>query len=170
MSIQRRGSSLLEILVVITLLSAALTAAATTLAALMRIEHQIRTDQFQEQSLTRLASRWRTDAHTAIAASAGGDCIFRLADGRTIRYSYAAPRVVREVRHDDEIIHRDAFVLLPRAQVGFSLAGDSRQSLVRLSVCATSDPAPAYSAAVRPAEFEAALNLHDATRPQENTP
>jgi type II secretory pathway pseudopilin PulG len=166
----RRGSSLLEVLVLITLISVALTAAATTLVALLRIERQVRTDQSQRQCLASLASRWRTDAHAATAASVNEDCVLTLADGRTIRYFYAMPRVVREVRRGDEIVHRDAFVLSPRAQIAFSESGDAPPYLVTLSISAVTEPGPAYAEAICPAAFEAVVNLHGGAAPEETTP
>lgn len=166
----RRGTTLLELIVLITLISVALTAAATTLVALLRIERQVRSDQLQQQSLAALASHWRTDAHAAITASVTEDCVFTLADGRTIRYVYSAPRVVREVHQGDEVVHRDAFVVSPRAVVAFSISGDAPPHLARLSISATAEPPPAYAAAVRPSVLDAVVNLHGSESFKEKTP
>jgi type II secretory pathway pseudopilin PulG len=167
---RRRGTTLIEMLVLITLIGVVLTGTATTLVMLLRIERQVRTDQEQHRTLANLTGQWRADAHAAIAAGATDSCDFILADGRAIRYSFAAPRIVREVRRDGDIVHRDAFVLSNHAQVAFSVTGDVTHQLVRLAITPSAEPAPAYAAPVRPALVEAVLNLHGQDSVVEKSP
>jgi prepilin-type N-terminal cleavage/methylation domain-containing protein len=170
MTSRRRGFTLIEVLVMITLIGVALTAAVTTLVALLRIERQVRSDQTQHQSLISLASRWRADAHAAVAASTSDDCEMTLSDGRTIRYSFEAPRIVREVRRAGDVVHRDAFVISPRAEVAFAVLGDPPRRLVQLSISPKPESDAAYAAAVRPALLDAAVNLHGAALFKGETP
>ena len=92
------GKSLIEMLVMISMLSIVLGLSATSLATLFRSAHTITRDTEQARSIDRLAMRLRTDAHEAVSASVAEDCNLTLADGRSIRYSFTAPRIVREVR------------------------------------------------------------------------
>src|SRR4051812_24959462 len=112
----RRGKSLIEALVIISMMSIILGLSATSLASLFRLRYVMVRDAEQAASLDRLAMRLRLDAHDAVSAAADNDCVLNFADGRSIRYSSAAPRIVREVRRDDEVVHRDTFSL-PRHTV-----------------------------------------------------
>src|SRR5262245_51820037 len=62
MSHPRRGKTLVEALVIMSLLMVALAASTTTLAALFRIERYIRRDTERGVTLERLAAQLRTDS------------------------------------------------------------------------------------------------------------
>jgi hypothetical protein len=57
-----------------------------------------------------------------------------LADGRTIQYDYETPRIVRQVRHDGDVVHRDSFPLPKNAVVAFQRDAAQSESLIRLTV------------------------------------
>jgi type II secretory pathway pseudopilin PulG len=166
----RRGATLIEVMVMITVISVVMTGAATTLVALLRLERQARSDQSELQTLANLAARWRTDVHAAIAASADDDCELTVTDGRTIRYSFAESRIAREVRLGETIVHRDAFVLPSRAQVEFTMADSHAGRLLRLSIAPATVSASPIGAPVRPAVLDAVINLHGGQRPSEDAP
>lgn len=93
MTSNRAGKSLLELAVVIGLLSVVLTIATRTIAFLMRADATGRTAVVNGTSLSRLADRFRRDAHAAIDAEvlAGNDNTpqrLRLtrSDGRVVEY------------------------------------------------------------------------------------
>ena len=131
---RRSGKSLIEALVLISILSLVVALSATSLATLFRIRHQMSRDSEQESAISRLATRFRLDAHEADLASLEDGCLFTLADGRTIHYAYAAPSIVRQVRHDDTVIHRDRFLLPKSATAAFERDGDLLSGLIRLTI------------------------------------
>ena len=94
MSRSRRGKSLLELMVILSILSVVLALSATSLTTLFRLGRQLSRDIEQGAALDRLAARWRLDAHQATSVAVDGLCTFTLTDGRTIQYSFSAPRIV----------------------------------------------------------------------------
>jgi hypothetical protein len=117
--------------------------------------------------VARLASRLRTDAHAAIAASVAGGCDLELPDGRTIRYAYAPPVVTRELRRGGELEHRDAFLLPRHAAVTFSQAAESNGQIIHVSITPAELPARAHTVPARPIEIAAAVNIHRQPAPGE---
>ena len=63
------GKSLLEVVVMISLMSIVLGLSATSLASLFRLRYTITRDTEHARSIDRLAMRLRQDAHEAISAS-----------------------------------------------------------------------------------------------------
>jgi hypothetical protein len=128
------GKSLLEALVLISILSLVVALSATSLTTLFRIRHQMSRDREQGATISRLATRLRLDAHEADSVSLNDGCMFSLTDGRTIHYSFDAPNLVRQVRRDTTLLHRDRFLLPKSATAAFERDGDLPPALVRLSI------------------------------------
>jgi type II secretory pathway pseudopilin PulG len=156
---RRRGKTLVEMLVLITILSMILGGVGTTLVALFKTDRQVLRDLDQLAALSRLGSRFRTDAHAAQSCQVGESCQLTLSDGRTIDYSVAPRKISREVRRGDEVLHRDAFTLPEAAIVRFELPAESQGRLVRLVISAKEDADRSYMTAVRRATIEAAVGL-----------
>jgi len=154
---RRRGKSLIEVLVMMSLFAAALAASTTTLAALFRIERLIRRDIEQAAVLDRLSQRLRADAHAAVSCSAAGRCELTLADGREIRYAFASPVVTREVHGGGKLVHRDGFYLPLGATVRFETEPEASGTLIRLSVSPAEMPG-AYSPPIQSATILSAIN------------
>jgi hypothetical protein len=121
-------------MVILAIMSVVLAISATSLTTLFRLGRQLSRDIEQGAALDRLSSRWRADAHEAKSAAIDGDCTFSLADGRMIHYSFAAPRIVREVRRDKMVLHRDRFLLSTAATATFERDEVGSNSLVRLTI------------------------------------
>jgi type II secretory pathway component PulJ len=156
---RRAGKTLIETLVLITLLAVAVGMSTTSLATLFRIHRLIRADAEQAASLARLATQFRRDAHEAISVSTDDRCVLTLADGRMIHYVHEAPRIVRQVRRGDAVLHRDRFSLAKSAAVSFEREGDANSSLVRLSIVPR-EIVPPKREIPRAATIEAAVGLH----------
>jgi len=156
---KRSGKSLIEALVLITLLTIALGMSTTSLATLFRIHRLIRADAEQAAALARLATQFRSDAHEAVSSSIDDHCVLTLADGRTIHYSREAPRLVRQVRRGDKVLHRDTFIMAKSAAVTFEREGDTESGLVRLSIVPMQLTLPKREIP-RSATIEAAIGLH----------
>src|SRR5437764_10648441 len=129
-----RGKTLLEAVVIISIMALIVGLSATSLATLFRLRHLMTRDSEQATALTRLGTRLRLDIHEASAAALDDGCLLTLPDGRTIQYTFAAPSVVREVKRDAAVVHRDRFVLPRSATAEFSREGDASNTLVRLSI------------------------------------
>lgn len=165
----RTGKTLLELMVVITLVSGALGLCAVTLTALFRTELQLRRDREQQFISARLAELWRADAHAAVACQAGEDCRFQLADGRTIRYAIDGPRVRREVTRGDKPEHRDSFAVPASAGVTLAIREQDDRELAVLTIRAQRSDR-AYATPTRAATIEAIVNLHGQTPSVEAQP
>jgi hypothetical protein len=166
----RRAKSLLEMVIIVSIMSVALTLSATTLVALFRVERQIRTSADHRQTIDRLSSRLRADAHAAVSAKTEGGCELSLPDGRTILYVFAAPAITREVRRGSEVLHRDAFVLAAKAQAAFSSDGEASDKLIRVSITPGELPQRRHQVAIRSVAIAAAVNLHRVMPAQEAVP
>ena len=166
----RPGFTLIEMAVVVTLTSVVLTLSAATIITLFRVERQFASDAAQDFAVSRLASHWRADAHQATAAKIDSGCELSLPDGRTIRYSFASPAVVREVRRGKDIEHRDSFVLTRRSVAEFSLELSGAREIVHLSVEPAKIPERAHATPVRPVSIAAAVDLYQLVPRMESQP
>jgi len=168
--INRAAKTLLEMAIIVSIMSVALTLAATTLVALFRVERQIRTSQMQRQTVSRLGSRLRSDAHAALSVRIDNGCELSLAGGRKIQYRVAAAEITRELRDGHEVLHRDAFVLPSRAEAAFTIEGKSDAPLICLAITPGELPSRAHVTASRPASIVAAVNLLRAPPGTETVP
>jgi len=155
------GKSLIEMLVMISILSIVLGLSATSLATLFRLRHTITRDTEQARSIERLAMRLRTDAHEADSAAVAEDCNLTLPSGRSIRYSYTAPRIVREVRGGEKIVHHDSFSLPRHTKVIFQSEQLGMGSLLRIIIEPETTKLPPRELP-RAARIEAAVGIHGA--------
>lgn len=162
----RRAFTLIELAVVVSITSVLFALSATTLVALMRVERQCSAEVALDRAVARLAGRFRADAHAAVAADCTSGCALDLGGGKTVRYSFSSPAVIRELCRGETIEHRDSFLLNKDASVLFALNADSRLVTMHLSRLGSRPPLPAV-----PLEIAAAVNLHGTAqlRPQ-NTP
>jgi Tfp pilus assembly protein FimT len=134
MSKARQGKSLVELLVVVSVLSIVIGMSATSLATLYRLHRRYARDVEQALAIDRLAARLRADAHEAARATVDGDFVLNLADGRSIRYSFEPPRIIRQVKRDDSLLHRDTFAMPRDAVVAFENEEVAAGMLIRLSI------------------------------------
>jgi type II secretory pathway component PulJ len=169
-AIRRSGKSLIEMLMLMSILSVILATTSATLIALMKTDRQLRRDLDQQTALARLAEKFRFDAHAATTCQVDTACQFAQSDGRTVRYEAAGGRVVREIRRGDAVEHRDSFVLPEQAVVTFSQPSDLSGRLVQLQIATVGDADTKYRAAVRPALVEAALGVSTIPRDEEASP
>jgi hypothetical protein len=132
--------------------------AATSLGSLFRLRYVMVRDAEQAASLDRLAMRLRLDAHEAASAATDNGLLLSCADGRSIQYSFAAPRIVREVRRDDNVVHRDTFSL-PRHSVATFDDDSISRGLLRVVIKPEQTKLPPRELP-RNAVIEAALRIH----------
>jgi hypothetical protein len=163
MSRLRCAKTLLEMIVVISILTLVVGMSVTSLATLFRVHRQFRQDTDQASEMDRLATRLRMDVHEAVAVSLADGCLLTLADGRTIHYAYDVPRLTREVRDGSQTLHRDRFRLPRAASVTFERDESVTGTLIRVSI-RPGDVLPRTLQLPRAATIEAAVGLHGSLR------
>jgi len=157
-NMRRTAKTLLEVIVILSILTVVIGACVTSLSTLFRLRHQFQRDREQVASIARLGTLLRTDAHQAVSATVDNGCVLTLADGRTVHYEFSSPRIVRRVERDGQTLHRDSFLLAKTANVTFERDGDSPASLVRLTIRPIESNLPPREIP-RSATIEAAVGL-----------
>jgi type II secretory pathway pseudopilin PulG len=160
----RRARSLLELMVVLTVMSIVLSAISLTMWSLVRIERQMSRDVAQLTGHARLAKLWRADAHVALRANLKEDCTFALANGRSVRYWIDGERLRREARQAATVEHRETFELPTGARASFTLSKSAERELAVLSITGTGE-LRTLAPPVRPLTLAAVVNLQQATSP-----
>ena len=115
---QRRGYSLVEMLVVMTLMAVVMSSIALVLHGLHRAERRLHDDVDFDRTLQRLATQFRVDAHAARGAGEIADdddsqsaLTLEMPDEKTVTYSIEPGGVRRLVRQGENTIHREWFAL-----------------------------------------------------------
>ncbi len=124
-----RGITLVELLVVITLVAVIISAVATCLHSMYRADRRTRESMAGRSTLGRLSLRFRADAHASLDAVVEGQppnepssIIFSRSTGETVEYRFDPTDVLRIVRKDEKVAHRDAFRLPRRTRVEWQAA------------------------------------------------
>ncbi len=127
---RRRGTSLVEMLVVIGLAGVMISTTGVCLHGLYQAEQEVREAAVRRAAIAHLSSQFRADAHAAgrvhlRAADAGAKpgLQFSNSDGSTIEYYQQDDRVVRTVKQADEVLHTDAFRLGHKYAVTWEVDG-----------------------------------------------
>lgn len=128
MSAQRRGITLVELMVVVTMSGVIFSAAAVCLHGMYRADQRVRQESLHRSAVSRLARQLRTDAHRAVTArqlddSPDGDqgLVFAGPWKRTIEYRVQDSEILRTVKDGDQVLHRDAFRLQRGARVAWQI-------------------------------------------------
>ena len=115
---RRRGYSLIEMLVAMTLVATTLSTIGLVLHSLHRAERRLRDDVDFERTVNRLATQLRTDAHNAqggefaaVAANATHARTFASSSEQTVTYSIEPGGVERRVRRGAALQHREWFAI-----------------------------------------------------------
>ena len=114
---RRTGVTLIELIVVMTVLSVVWLSITTVLYTLYRADHRLRDDLQCEFAMDRLANRLRLDAHSATSANlldlaeGGHELVLSIADERNVHYGLSDEGVYRIVRKGAAILHQDVFLV-----------------------------------------------------------
>lgn len=107
---KRRGTSLLEMMTVITLVTLVMALGATLLTSLVRLQRQVASDLAQRNALSRLAARFRQDAHAASEVQQAQQSLqFTMGQKQRIEYALDGPSMRRLVWEEDQLRHRESF-------------------------------------------------------------
>jgi type II secretory pathway component PulJ len=138
---QSRGTTLVELLVVISVCSVVMSASGVLLHSIYRADKETRLAIATDASVARFSLQFRRDAHAADAASlltnAGGKTtgiVFRRAGQPSIEYCWQGTDAVRSVKELDKVMHRDSFRFGPGTSVTWQLpSSGSPQVAVQIS-------------------------------------
>jgi type II secretory pathway pseudopilin PulG len=136
-----RGTTLVELLVVITVCSVVMGASGILLHSMYRADKDTRLAIAADASVARFSLQFRRDAHAAREASrltdAGGKTmgiVFRAGGQPSIEYRWQGTDVVRTVKESDKTVHRDSFGFAPGSSIAWQLpSSDSPLVAVRIS-------------------------------------
>lgn len=139
---RRRGYTLAECLIVITLIATTMGTVALTLHALCRADRCMRDTVAYERSLDRFVAQLRSDAHQAVSATIAEpsseadpatELRFALSGEQVIQYMVQAQNIERVVRRAQTIQHRETYPL-PASSTGWQLREDGASPIVSLVV------------------------------------
>jgi len=160
-----RGIALVELLVVIALVSVIISAVAICLHGMYRANQRTRESMAGRTAISRLSLGFRADAHAAAAAAVDAktskkpaSIVFSQPAGRTVGYRFERSRVLRVVRQDGEVAHRDAFRLPRRTEIQWESAGDGKP-FVSMVIDYVSESGADETACQQ--RVEAAIGLHN---------
>jgi prepilin-type N-terminal cleavage/methylation domain-containing protein len=142
MRARHRGYTLIECLVVVTLVGAVLSGVVVTVHALYRGQQRWADASVVRRAVERFVEQWRSDIHQARSvtvepAADGGGAARVLSLGlpgeKTVRYRLADQEIERLVHRGDQVEHREIYPLatLP---VGWQVRRDRGRMLVSLEL------------------------------------
>ena len=129
---KRRAFSLIELLVVLTLLGVIISATAVCLHGVYRVDQQTRQAVAHAAAVNRLSLQFRADAHASVRANVQpgeGESppviLFAELDGRTTEYRQQRSHVMRTVTHSGEVLQREGYLLRPGSIAVWRVEGGS---------------------------------------------
>jgi prepilin-type N-terminal cleavage/methylation domain-containing protein len=133
---KRRGISILEMTIVITILSVLLSAAAMLLASLMTHTGRQRATYHEAQVATRFAAALRRDVHAAVeidvsaADATPARLQLTLPAGEQVEYVVGESGIERLLRNGDEVRHRELYRLPDLDAMRFERADEPGQPVI----------------------------------------
>ena len=159
---RRAAFTLIEMLVVIMLATLLLASISTAIAALLRAQSRLEGDLRRATQLARFDAQLRSDAHRALSVEQPDQAtvVFQLPTQR-IDYTIEPSRILRSLRQDDSILHREVFPLAAKTTVAWTIAEAEGAPLSGpvLSATVTYEPAdPTQGSTID--QIDAVVGLH----------
>ena len=136
----RTGFSLIEVMVVITMLTVIMSLTGMTFYLLIRTERVVSESFVTERAISRLAVQFRDDIHRADTTTIMGDrdaatseLVLDLKSGSRIRYVASKHGLSRQLFEKEKMLSRDDF-LVPHCQIWFTAGEDANRSLRALVI------------------------------------
>ena len=142
MNSRRRGHTLTECLVVITLIGTVMGTVALTLHALSRADRRLRDELDHDRSVDRFVAQLRSDTHQSVSATIDepssetdptAELKLAFSGEQTIGYTIHAQNIERVVRRAETVQHRETYPLLASA-TGWQVRNDGASPIVSLVV------------------------------------
>lgn len=162
----RGGYSLVEMLVMMTIVSFVLTSVGIALHSLFRTDRNLRNHIVQDTVLARLSLQLRRDAHRSAAAElVEGDrgasrLTFSMSDGEIVAYSTESQRIVRVASRGEDVLHREVYALPDRSQVRWELETQRNPPLLALEIVHSTGAIEGADDALRRKHFDAVVGLN----------
>ncbi len=157
---QRRGFTLVEMLVVVTVFAFLLASVALAIGTLFRAQGELQNELAQASTASRLAAQLRADAHLASAAEVvqeGETTNVRLTlPSATINYATHPRRIIRTETQGDTETHREVF----RLSEGTTTRWEISPAFVTLTTSYRSPQLREGVALPREHRVEASIGLH----------
>jgi prepilin-type N-terminal cleavage/methylation domain-containing protein len=157
---RRRGISLIEMLVVISIGATLAGIAVFMLHALMKSHYNGRDHMQYSRTMNRLAEQFRADAHAMQKTSSENtDTTFTLLPGTTdgvkIRYQCLQGRIDREEVQGDKIVRQESFILPPDVEASIKITPQQDTTIAQVLISPKQQTQKLYYTA--PAIIEAVL-------------
>ncbi|MCY2992488.1 MAG: type II secretion system protein [Planctomycetota bacterium] len=164
---RRRGFSLVELMIVMTIASVSIGLVGVCLQGLYRAEQRTRQQMTQRAALTQLGLRFRSDSHEAARVDRAeqakpggtGGLVLTVRDGRTITYHADGGQVERTVQRGGQVVHHDAF-RLPGVRVAWVLETAGDRTFAAAVILHTPEPGVTTGETVYEERLEACVGLH----------
>ncbi len=160
---QRRGFTLVEMLVVVTVFAFLLASVALAIGTLFRAQGELQDELAQASNASRLAAQLRADAHRASTAEVvqeGETTNVRLTlPSATINYATHPRRIIRTETQGDTETHREVFRLLEGTTTRWEVSAES-PAFVTLTTSYRSPQLREGVALPREHRVEASIGLH----------
>ncbi len=156
---QRRGWSLMELMVVIPLMAILLSISSVLLTAVLRSQGMLWADIQQQSARVRLAVQLRADAHNAtdLRCPSPQVCDILLPSGEMVHYEIKENALQRELRQKEAVIGRQSFPLDGLAAT-FAVDESQERPLIRLSLESVAERVK-FSRPARASVVEAAVGI-----------
>ena len=184
----RRGSSLVELLITISLGGVVMGLGLGTLHLLLRTDKTLAESLWRSQTVSNLSQTFRRDVHAARAVKieqpenapnanepAPPELVIEQSDGRLVRYSVQDDSLLRTETEGKETRHTERFRFLPGTEVSFETGMASKVSLVIRSINPLPVKAnqPHHTIPMRELRIEASVGRDErfhGTKPQQEQP
>jgi prepilin-type N-terminal cleavage/methylation domain-containing protein len=137
MTQRRRGTSLIEVMVVVALSGIMISATGVCLHGLYRVDQQVRETAVQRWAFQRLSLRFRTDAHAAQRANLSDDASgsppilrFEGSGQQRVEYRYQPCQIVRTAHEADRVVHTEAYAIERRGVAAWRIESNESQMVV----------------------------------------
>ena len=139
---RRRGYTLTECLVAITLLGSLLGTVTLTLGVMYRADRNLRDAVDQERALEQFTARFRSDAHQALSASVSKpaeakaparELVLKSSGDETIQYTLVPQHVERVVRRGQTVVHRETYGVTATV-AGWQIRDDRKPTAISVSL------------------------------------
>jgi prepilin-type N-terminal cleavage/methylation domain-containing protein len=135
---RRSGFTLIEVLVVVSLMAVILPMAAGTIFFLLRAQSQSADGLRDAMGLTQFSHTFRTDVHASRSVHAGGSqtapdgLVLELGDSRTIEYRAEPSGLVRRTERHGEVVERREQFHVGAAPARFQVVDNGREAAVTI--------------------------------------
>ena len=164
---RRRGFSLVELMIVMTIASVSIGLVGVCLQGLYRAEQRTRQQMTRRAALTQLGLRFRSDAHEAARVELAEQAkpedtvglVLTAQAGHTVTYHADGGQVERTVQRGGQVVHHDAF-RLPGVQVAWELQAVGDQTLAAAVILHKTEPGVTTGETNYEERLEARVGLH----------